>query len=214
MHTRYRLEWRFRSSSAAVIAGELPADGELPAIRGSERMRAAGIVQRGAEILQAAAQPLHLPAEEALARQVVARLFAALEHVGQLHPFVKGVGLAAPQLGLSLAAAVVRPPGRGEPIVLVNPRVVTSSSDVDTQYEGCLSFFDVRGRVTRPLWIDVERTLFTGEREVVRFERAAARLVAHEIDHLAGRLYADRMAPDDSFVPVEEYREVGHPWQY
>lgn len=208
LHTRYRLEWRFRSGSAAVVAGEPPE------IAGSERMRAAGIVQRGAEILGAAAQPLDLPADEALARQVVARLFAALDRVGQLHPFVKGVGLAAPQLGLRLAAAVVRPPGRGEPIVLLNPRVVAASSDVDEQYEGCLSFFDVRGRVVRPLWIDVERALFTGEREVVRFDRAAARLVGHEIDHLYGRLYADLLPPGSSLLPVEEYQNSGHPWRY
>jgi len=208
LHTRYRLEWRFRSGSATLV------DGELPAIRDSERMRAAGIVQRGAEILRVAAQPLNLPADEALARQVVARLFAALDRIGQLHPFVKGVGLAAPQLGLSLAAAVVRPPGGGEAIVLLNPRVVAAASDVDEQYEGCLSFFDVRGRVGRPLWMEVERTLFTGERESVRFDRAAARLVSHEIDHLDGRLYPDRMAPGVSLVPMEKYRGVGHPWRY
>jgi peptide deformylase len=208
LHARYRLEWRFRSGNAAVV------DGRVPEIAGSERMRAAGIVQRGAAVLYVVARPLDLPADEALARQVVARLFAALDQVGQLHPFVKGVGLAAPQLGVGLAAAVVLPPGRGEPIVLLNPRVVDSSSTMDEQYEGCLSFFDVRGRVKRPLWIDVERTLFTGEREVVRFEQAAARLVGHEIDHLHGRLYPDRMAPDAPLVPVEEYREAGNPWRY
>jgi peptide deformylase len=208
LHTRYRLEWRFRSGTAAVVGSQLPE------IRGSERMRAAGIVQRGAEILRAPAQPIDLPADEALARQVIARLFAALDRVGELHQFVKGVGLAAPQLGLALAAAIVRPAGRGEPIVLLNPRVVAASSDMDEQFEGCLSFFDVRGKVARPLWIDVERTLFTGEREVVRFDRAAARLVGHEIDHLQGQLYPDRMPPGAALVPVEEYREVGHPWRY
>jgi peptide deformylase len=208
LHTRYRLEWRFRSATAAVVNGE-PAK-----LRASERMLAAGIVQRGAEILGMPGRAFDLPVEEATARDVVARLFAALDRVGQLHPFVKGMGLAAPQLGLGLAVAVVRPAARGEPIVLLNPRLIGSSSEVDEQYEGCLSFFDVRGRVSRPLWIEVERTLFTGEREVVRFERAVARLVAHEIDHLHGRLYTDLMAPGAPLVPVEEYREIGHPWRY
>jgi peptide deformylase len=198
MHARYRLEWRFRSGD------------ELP----SERMRAAGIVQRGAAILRAPARPISLPADEAFARQVVARLHAAVERVGHLHPFVKGVGLAAPQLGLGVAAAVVRPPDQHEPIVLLNPRVVATSSDVDEQFEGCLSFFDVRGRVERPLWIEVERALFSGAQEVVRFDRATARLVGHEIDHLNGRLYTDRMPADAALVPVDEYPEAGHRWRY
>ena len=41
-----------------------------------------------------------------------------------------------------------------------------------------------------------------------------ARLVGHEIDHLEGRLYTDRMAPGTALVPLEEYGEVGRPWRY
>lgn len=41
-----------------------------------------------------------------------------------------------------------------------------------------------------------------------------ARLVAHEIDHLEGRLYTDRMPPGEPLVPIEEYRESGQAWSY
>jgi len=55
---------------------------------------------------------------------------------------------------------------------------------------------------------------FDGTRVITSFERAMARLVSHEIDHLDGRLYVDRMAPGTNLVPVEEYRQTGQPWSY
>jgi peptide deformylase len=213
LHARYRLEWRFRSPGRG---GFRPAPGSGPdGARASDRMRAAGIVQRGSELLRAPARPFDLPSDERMARDVVARLFAALDEVGVLHAFTKGLGLAAPQLNLGFAAAVVRPAGpNAEPIVLLNPEVIEESDDTDEQYEGCLSFFDVRGRVERPLWIVVESSQFSGDRAVTRYERAVARLVGHEIDHLYGRLYVDRMAPGARLVPLEEYPETGLPWRY
>jgi peptide deformylase len=125
------------------------------------------------------------------------------------------VGLAAPQLGLAWAAAVIRPPeDKGEAVVLLNPRVVGSSAETDEQYEGCLSFFDVRGLVRRPLRLLVEHESYGGSRIITAFEQAMARLVGHEIDHLEGKLYTDRMTPGTTLVPVEEYRESGAPWRY
>jgi N-formylmethionyl-tRNA deformylase len=178
-------------------------------------MAAAGIVQRGDDRLRQPARAFNLPADEVRAREVVARLRAALDRVGELHSFSKGMGLAAPQLGLAWAAAVVRPPDdEGESVVLLNPRVVGASPESDEQYEGCLSFFDVRGLVSRPLRLQVEHESFGGARIITAFERAMARLVAHEIDHLEGRLYIDRMAPGHGLVPVEEYGGVGRPWRY
>ncbi|MDT5037979.1 MAG: hypothetical protein QOE03_3164, partial [Micromonosporaceae bacterium] len=185
------------------------------ATRASDRMRAVGIVQRGAEVLRTPARPFELPRQEPVASGVVARLRAVLERICGLHPFSKGVGLAAPQINIGWAAALVRPSGPdAQPIVLLNPRVLDSASDVDKQYEGCLSFFDFRGLVDRPLWVDVETALPNGTHSVNRYERGLARLVLHEIDHLDGRLYSDRMPPDVPLVPVEKYRETGRPWQY
>ena len=212
MHTRYRLEWRFRS---AIPSQRRPDPAESAQRRASERMAAAGIVQRGDDRLRQAGRSFDLPAEETRAREVVARLRAALDRVGELHTFGKGVGLAAPQLGLSWAAAVVQPPEPdAEAVILLNPRVVGLADDTDEQYEGCLSFFDVRGLVRRPLRLLVEHESFPGGRTITVFERGMARLVAHEIEHLEGRLYSDRMAPGTALVPVEEYRGVGTPWRY
>jgi peptide deformylase len=98
--------------------------------------------------------------------------------------------------------------------VLLNPRIVDESSETDDQYEGCLSFFDYRGLVTRPLRVDVEHARLDGTRLITSFEQAMARLVSHEIDHLDGRLYVDRMAPGTDLLPVEEYHQAGRPWSY
>jgi peptide deformylase len=223
LHARYRLEWRYRTPVAPASDGSLgsaagSAAGSAKPRRGpraSDRMRAVGIVQRGAEILRMPARPFDLPRQELVARGVVSRLFAVLDRVGALHPFRKGMGLAAPQLNLGWAAAVVRPSDPdAQPIILLNPRVLETSVESDEQYEGCLSFFDVRGKVNRPLWIEVEGTLPNGTQMINRYERALARLVLHEIDHLDGRLYADRMPPGSLLVPVEEYEETGQPWRY
>jgi peptide deformylase len=227
LNARYRLEWRFRG--AGNQAGETPpeigppgANGHraahrsvVPEQRASQRMRSVGIVQRGADLLRQPARHFDLPRDEAGARNAVLQLRATLDRLDALHEFRKGVGLAAPQIGLSWAAAIVRPPELGaEPVVLLNPRVVGESSNTDEQYEGCLSFFDQRGLVVRSLRIEVEHARYDGTRVITSFELAMARLVSHEIDHLEGRLYVDRMAAGAPLVPVEEYRQSGRPWVY
>jgi peptide deformylase len=210
MHTRYRLEWRFRAAG-----GTSARRTDRTELSVADRMAAAGIVQRGDDRLRQPARPFRLPADEARAREIVARLRAALDRVGELHSFGKGMGLAAPQLGLAWSAAVVRPAdGEGETVVLLNPRVVGAAPETDEQYEGCLSFFDVRGLVSRPLRLLVEHESYGGARVITAFERGLARLVGHEIDHLEGRLYTDRMAPGTALVPLEEYGDVGRPWRY
>jgi peptide deformylase len=178
-------------------------------------MAAAGIVQRGDDKLRQVARPFNLPTEEVRAREVVARLRAALDRIGELHTFGKGVGLAAPQLGLGWSAAVVQPPEEDvEAVILLNPRVVGSSAETDEQYEGCLSFFDVRGLVPRARHLEVEHHLPDGRQVVSVFTDGVARLVAHEIDHLDGWLYRDRMRPDAALVPVDRYAQAGIGWSY
>lgn len=177
-------------------------------------MRGLGVVQSGDARLQRKARLLDLPGEAAAAKRVVARLLASTEEIAQVHVFGKGMGLAAPQLGIDRSAAVVRPADTAEPIVLFNPVVVDESSERDEQFEGCLSFFDVRGLVPRPLWLDVSHQTTSGRQVVTRFEYGLARLVGHEVDHLHGVLYTDRMRPGVTPIGVEEYRGTGSAWRY
>lgn len=182
--------------------------------RPSQRMRDLGVVQSGAGILTTPARPFTLPAEREEAERVVDDLFAAIDRISQVHPFAKGMGIAAPQIGIGRAAAIVQPTGDAPAITLLNPRITDRSGDTDEQYEGCLSFFDVRGLVPRPLTITVETTALTGETVTTVYERGLARLIHHEIDHLDGLLYTARMRNGVDPIPVEEYRQTGQSWSY
>lgn len=202
-HTRFRFEWRFKAGVDDDLLHKAP----------SERMREIGIAQRGDSILGEPAARFDLPAEADDARETCETLLAYLAPIKAAHAFGKGVGLAAPQIGVPRAAAVVEPPG-GEPVVLFNPRVIDASPETDEQYEGCLSLFDVRGVVSRPLRIEVEHMDLDGQLRIAVFEHGAARLWAHEIDHLNGLLYTDRMDPEIAPIPVERYESAGEKWRY
>ena len=206
LHARYRIEWKFK----------VPDDGEateMETMTPAERMRSLEIVQEGDPVLAEVARPFDLPAEAEDARRVVSQLVGTLERVGQVHNFAKGMGLAAPQIKIGRAAAVVRTP-EGEMVTLLNPRICDESAETDEQYEGCLSFFDVRGMVPRPLAIEVEHQDIDGTTRITEFERGMARLVYHEVDHLFGRLYRSRMRPGVEPIPVSQYKGAGEQWTY
>ncbi|RSN61522.1 formylmethionine deformylase [Amycolatopsis sp. WAC 04182] len=204
LHARYRLEWDFRGRAAQT-------DG--PAPMPSEVMASLGIVQDSAPALRRVARRFDLPAEAEDARRVITALNSACERVAHAHTFGKGMGIAAPQIGIDRAAAIVRTPD-GEAITLFNPTIIETGGDVDEQYEGCLSFFDVRGQVPRSHVLHVEHTAIDGQTKITVFERGVARLVAHEIDHLHGTLYTDHMRTGVKPIPVEQYRGTGTTWKY
>ncbi|HEY8526361.1 MAG TPA: peptide deformylase [Acidimicrobiales bacterium] len=180
-----------------------------------ETMAALGIIQAGDPILRQVTRRFELPDEAEDARRVIAELTTAIERIEKVHTFAKGVGIAAPQIGINRSAALVRTPDR-EAITLLNPRVIEGNAgdEHDEQYEGCLSFFAVRGLVPRSLTIHVEHQDLDGRHRISVFERGVARLVAHELDHLVGVLYTDRMRPGVEPIPVSEYTGSGQRWHY
>ena len=109
-----------------------------------------------------------------------------------------GRGLAAPQVGEGLRLFVVDTAwkeGHPEPMVFVNPVLVSASEEVRTDVEGCLSIPEVPCRVERPVavalgWQGLDGTGYRG-----RFDGAPARCVLHEMDHLDGILCVDRGLP-------------------
>lgn len=176
-------------------------------------MAALGIVQDTDPALRRAAQRFDLPVEADDAHVVVAALDSAAEQVAQAHTFGKGMGMAAPQIGIDRSSAIVHTPD-GEKVTLFNPTIIEQAGDLDEQYEGCISFFDVRGQVPRYQVIHVEHTTIDGATKITVFERGVARLVIHEVDHLHGHLYRDRMRPGVEPIPVEQYRGTGTNWKY
>ncbi|MET8683608.1 peptide deformylase [Streptomyces sp. NPDC004732] len=209
LHARFRLEWRLKNVTDTEV------NDPVNTLSASQAMANAGIVQEGNPVLARAARPFDLPAEADEARRVLRELHAAVDRVRQLHTFGKGMGIAAPQIGIDRSAALVFPPEAGAaPIELLNATVTEVSEEEDEQYEGCLSFFDVRGLVPRALSIVVAHTDVDGATRLSRFSRGMSRLVRHEIDHLDGVLYRERMRAGVVPIPVEEYRGTGQQWSY
>lgn len=104
----------------------------------------------------------------------------------------RGVGLAAPQIGLGLRLAVIANYG-GEPLLLLNPTVLEASDETESDYEGCLSVPGWRASVERPLRLRIRTDTPAGKTREIKAEGFLARVIQHEIDHLGGRLYTDRL---------------------
>ena len=101
-----------------------------------------------------------------------------------------GVGLAAPQVGILRRIAVIDI-GEG-PIVLVNPEVIETSGE-QTGEEGCLSLPGKSGQVTRPNYAKVRAFNENMEEYEVEGEELLARALLHEIDHLDGHMYTEKV---------------------
>jgi peptide deformylase len=108
----------------------------------------------------------------------------------------EGVGLAAPQVGISQRIAVVNPdPGSEETLIkLVNPEIVSESEEIECIEEGCLSVPGIRGKVTRPYGITVEYQDEHGQKKSLAVEGLVARIIQHELDHLNGILFIERLS--------------------
>lgn len=101
-----------------------------------------------------------------------------------------GVGLAAPQVGI-LKRIVVIDIGEG-PIILVNPEILETAGE-QTGEEGCLSLPGKSGTVTRPNYVKVKALNEEMEEVVYEGEGLLARAFCHEIDHLDGHLYVEKV---------------------
>ena len=101
-----------------------------------------------------------------------------------------GVGLAAPQVGILKRACVIDV-GEGK-IELINPEIISSSGS-QTDQEGCLSVPGVFGEVERPMYVTVKAFDRFGKEFTVDGEGLLARAFCHEIEHLDGKLFLDRV---------------------
>ena len=112
-----------------------------------------------------------------------------------------GVGLAAPQVGI-LKRLVVIDVGEG-PIVLINPEILETSGE-QTGDEGCLSVPGKAGTVTRPNYVKVKALDENMEEVIYEGEGLLARAFCHEIDHLDGHLYVEKVEGELHDVTYEE----------
>jgi peptide deformylase len=108
-----------------------------------------------------------------------------------------GIGLAAPQVGVTKRVIVMDciKEGTPQPMVLINPSVIWASEDVTVYEEGCLSIPDIYNDVTRPAEVKVRWTDLDGAGQERQFDGIWATCVQHEIDHLDGKLFIDYLGP-------------------
>jgi peptide deformylase len=173
--------------------------GEVEGQVRSEQLDAEREARRRAALLQVRQYPdtaLRLPAndvelpDDALASLVERMTYLMLE--------ARGVGLAAPQVGV-LRRVLVYQTSEEEPVAaLVNPRVTGSSEERVTEDEGCLSLgaASVIMPVERLQSVTVEASSPSGEPLVIKAEGLEARVIQHELDHLDGILIIDRTTPE------------------
>jgi len=120
----------------------------------------------------------------------------------------QGIGLAAPQVheGLRLFVAGIDDPEASlPPVVMVNPEIEPLGTEVEEDWEGCLSIPDVRGRVPRATEIRVRAFDRHGRPLSMTASGFPARVIQHETDHLDGVLFLDRMTSLQSLTYLTEY---------
>ncbi len=114
----------------------------------------------------------------------------------------QGVGIAAPQIGVGLRLVVIGMPGE-EPFPLVNPEVIKRSGERRLD-EGCLSVPGYRGVVTRSEFVTVKALDGNGREVRIKAENdLLAQALEHEVDHVNGTLYVDRLDSKEDLVKLE-----------
>jgi peptide deformylase len=119
-----------------------------------------------------------------------------------------GVGLAAPQLGISQRLLVYRVGPDAPVIALTNPEVEWQSPDLEPGEEGCLSIPGVTVDVERPVHVRVRALDEEGDERVIEASGLEARVIQHEMDHLDGVLILERTSRDERKRALRELREA------
>lgn len=151
-------------------------------------------------VLRRTAQEIESISEEVCA---VAERMIALMHA------VRGVGLAAPQVGLPWRLFVANPSlEEGEDRVFINPVLREFSEVVESAEEGCLSLPEVRGEILRPVSVTIEAKGLDEEIFSMTSDALPARVWQHETDHLNGVLIIDKMSPMDKLASRRKLKNL------
>ena len=156
----------------------------------------------GSEVLRRQAKPVEEIDDDvrALIRDMFETMYDA-----------KGIGLAAPQVGVSRRVVVLdveEESSESKRVALVNPRLVSWTAKKEKQTEGCLSIPGVEGIVARPVSVMVEGRDPEGHGVRMQAEGLFARALQHELDHLDGVLFIDRLSPLKRQLLLKKWKKL------
>jgi peptide deformylase len=178
-------------------------DDEVPALdpeAEARRVAAMSFIRKlGDPVLKSSATPVDR-FDDSLRRQV-SRMAGIMEDA-------IGIGLAAPQLGISQRLLVYRVGPDAPLVALANPEVEWEGDEVEPGAEGCLSIPGVAVDVERPVHVRVRAQDEHGELRTVEASGLEARVIQHEMDHLDGVLMLDRTSRDERKRALRELREA------
>src|SRR5678815_3075885 len=125
----------------------------------------------------------------------------------------EGIGLAAPQVSRSQQVVVMDCPGEGgfPQTVLINPKIVFYGPQQVENWEGCLSVDGLRGKVTRPSVVRVQALDRHGKSMDFEATGLYAVCIQHEMDHLIGKMFLDRMTDMSTLTQLHEFSKY---WQH
>jgi peptide deformylase len=164
------------------------------------------ICKHGEPVLKKPCPPLDYEAVRKDLPRLLKNMFATLYAA-------RGVGLAAPQIGLNLRLSVVdvRPQGKAQRLVLINPAIVAAEGAV-LEEEGCLSVPGVWARVKRFARVRLRAQDARGQVYEMAAEGLLARAFQHEVDHLDGKLFIDHLSFVEKLKILSVIKEVRRNW--
>ena len=143
------------------------------------------IRQEGDEILKKISKPVE---------SIDEKIKILIEDMIETMQKYNGVGLAAVQVGVLKQVIVIQTDYNEEPIILINPKIIKTKGE-QTVEEGCLSFPNKFAKVVRPEEIEVEALNEKGKKTKIKGKGLLAQAMAHEIDHLNGEVFIDKILP-------------------
>ncbi|HHT9138002.1 MAG TPA: peptide deformylase [Candidatus Wunengus sp. YC60] len=134
-------------------------------------------------------------------------VYLKVEEMMELMYQAQGIGLAAPQVGWSVRLFIVDADGdRNMEKVFINPVIIEEAGELNKE-EGCLSFPGTMGKVIRAQRIRAQAYTLKGQKIEIEAEGLAARAWQHEIDHLNGCLFIDKMSPANRLAISHQLKE-------
>ena len=138
-------------------------------------------------------------------KEVTERTLELIDDMFETMYETNGVGLAAPQVGILKRIVVIDTTGE-DPVLMINPRIIEASGE-QTGYEGCLSVPGKSGMVTRPNYVKAIAYNENMEQFIIEGTELMARAICHELEHLDGHLYVEKV--EGGLVDVEPDEDDG-----